>query len=126
MKTVRNIVLCSLLVLCSLVLFGCGKKADENKPLSEVKAEADKMSAGKLRAMAVEYKEAIAAKGADVKKITGKLEAIAVTEMLGKEAKELKSEIDDLNGSVSALRERFDVYYNKLKEKGGSLSGLEI
>jgi len=46
--------------------------------------------------------------------------------MLGDEAKELKTEIEALNKSVSALKERFQVYYDKLKEKGGNLSGLEL
>ena len=38
----------------------------------------------------------------------------------------LKTEIENLNGSVSALKERFEVYYKKLKEMGGDLSGLKI
>ena len=45
MKSAGTIVLCCLLVSCSLVLFGCGSKADENKPVSEVKAEAEQMKA---------------------------------------------------------------------------------
>jgi hypothetical protein len=31
-----------------------------------------------------------------------------------------------LNKSVSALKDRFQVYYDKLKEKGGDISGLNI
>ncbi len=48
MKTVGKITFCLLLV-CFLALGGCGKKADESKPLNEVKAEAEKMSVEKLR-----------------------------------------------------------------------------
>jgi len=44
--------------------------------------------------------------------------------MLGDEAKELKADIENLNKSISALRERFEVYYQKLKAEGGDLSGL--
>ena len=40
MKIVRNDVLCCLIALCLFAILGCGKKADENKPISEVKAEA--------------------------------------------------------------------------------------
>ena len=40
--------------------------------------------------------------------------------------KELKADIDALNKSVSSLKERFEIYYNMLKEKGGDLSGLNI
>ena len=126
MKTSKIITFYCLLVLCSLLLFGCGKKADENKPLSEVRTEAEKMNVEKLRSMAMEYKEAVLGKKAELEKLADKLKAIPVTKMLGDEAKGLKAEIETLNKSVSALKERFQVYYNKLKEKGGDLSGLEL
>ena len=125
MKTVRNVTFC-LLVVCFLALVGCGKKADESKPLNEVKAEAEKMSVEKLRSMALTYKDAIMAKKGEVEKVAGKLKDIPVAKMLGDEAKELNTEIEALNKSVSALKERFQIYYGKLKEKGGNLSGLEL
>ena len=126
MKTVRNAVLCCLIALCLSAILGCGKKADENKPISEVKAEAEKMDTDGLRAMATVYQKAITAKNSEVEKLTAKLKDIPVTEMLGNEAKELKTDIDDLNKSISALKERFEVYYQKLKEQGGDLSGLQV
>ena len=125
MKTVRNVTFC-LLVVCLLALVGCGKKADESKPLNEVKAEAEKMSVEKLRSMALTYKDAIMAKKGEVEKVAGKLKDIPVAKMLDEEAKGLKTEIEALNKSVSALKERFQVFYDKLKEKGGNLSGLEL
>jgi len=126
MKTAKTITFYFLVVLCSLALFGCGKKADESKPVSEVKAEAEKMSVKKLRSTAMKYKDAIMAKKGEVEKVTGRLKDIPVAKMLGDEAKELKTEIEVLNKSVSALKERFQIYYGKLKEKGGNLSGLEL
>ncbi len=125
MKETKNILYC-LLVLCSLVLFGCGKKADENKPLNEVKAEAEQMSVGELRSMAMKHKNAILAKEPEVKKLADQLKKIPVTEMLGPEAKEIKAEMDALSKSISALKQRFQVYYDKLEEKGGDVSGLQI
>lgn len=122
----RNITFYCLLALCSLALLGCGKKADENKPISDVKAEAETMSIDDLRAMAAAYKDAILAKKAKIGKITAKLKGIPLTEMLGEEAKGLKTDIESLNKSVSALRERFQIYYNKLKEQGGDVSDLTI
>lgn len=125
MKAVRNVTFC-LLVVCFLALVGCGKKADESKPLNEVKAEAEKMSVEKLRSMAMTYKDAITAKKGEVEKLAAKLKDIPLTKMMGDEAKGLKADIDALNKSVSSLKERFEVYYKKLKEKGGNLSGLEL
>ena len=126
MKTARKITLWCLLAVCLLVVVGCGKKADESKPVSEVKAEAEKMDVEKLRSMAMKYKDAIVAKKGEVEKFTGELKDIPLTKMLGEEAKQLKGEIDAINKSISALKERFEVYYDKLKEKGGDLSGLEL
>ena len=126
MKNVRNAVLCCLIALCLFAILGCGKKADEDKPISEVKTEAEKMDTDGLRAMAMVYQKAIAAKNSEVEKLTAKLKDIPVTEMLGSEAKELKADLDNLNKSVSALKERFEVYYQKLKEQGGDLSGLQV
>jgi len=114
-----------LVLLAVAMLFaGCSKKADENKPLSEVKAEAETMSVAKLKSMAMEYKDAISAKKDEIEKVTGELKNIPVAEMFDNEAKELKADIENLTKSLSALNERFQVYYQKLKEKGGDLTGL--
>ena len=126
MKTLKNIAFYCLLAVCVSALVGCGKKADENKPLSEVKAEAEQMSAEKLRSMALAYKDAITAKQKEIEKYTGKLNEIPIAQKMGAEAKETMAELEDLLKSASALKERFEVYYNKLNEKGGDLSGLEI
>ena len=126
MKATSNIILCLFLAVCLLTAVGCGKKADENKPISEVKTEAETMSTDDLRAAAISYKEAITAKNEEVEKIAAKLKDIPVAEMLGEEAKGLKADMENLKNSVSALQERFSIYYDKIKEKGADLSGLEI
>jgi len=123
----KNVTFYWLLVLWAFTIVGCGgKKADETKPISEVKTEAEKMDAGQLRDMAVTYKEAIVAKKGEVEKITAKLKDIPATELLGQEASNLKTDIENLNKSVNALKERFEVYYQKIKEKSGDLSGLQL
>ena len=126
MKTVKDAKFYLLLLLCSLVLLGCSQKADEDKPISEVKAEAEKMDADQLRSMALKYKEAIVAKKGEVEKLAAKLKDIPVAEMMGDEAKEIKADIDNISKSVSSLKDKFNVYYNKLKEKSGDISGLDI
>ncbi|MBN2269915.1 MAG: hypothetical protein JXN61_04830 [Sedimentisphaerales bacterium] len=126
MKAKLNVVFWCLLVACSLVVLGCSKKADETKPIADVKAEAEKMSAADLKAMATNYKDAIAAKTSEVEKLAAKLKAIPVAEALGEKAKQIKDEMETVTKSVSALKERFQVYYDKLKEKGEDLSGLKI
>jgi len=126
MRNKRSIALYCLVGLLSFVLVSCGKKADENKPLGEVKAEAEKMDVSQLQSMAMQYKDAIAAKTSEVSKMTAKLKEIPVTEMLGSEAKGLQADIGRLTESLTSLMERFQVYYQKIKEKGGDVSGLDI
>ena len=126
MDALRKIVLCFVILVCSVAVVGCGKKADENKPISEVKTEAETMNVDQLRSIAMTYKDAILAKKGEMKKVAVQLKDLPVTKMLSDEAKSFKTEIDNLNKSVSALSERFKVYLDKLKEKDGDLTGLKI
>jgi hypothetical protein len=132
-----------VVVLSGFVMVGCSKKADKaapaktspaganaavtvdaEKPMAEVQAQADKMSVTDLKATALQYQQALTAKGADLQKITAQVKQLPITEALGEKAKALKTEAEKLQSSTKALMERFQVYYNKLKEKGGDLSGL--
>lgn len=126
METGVKTILWCVFVACTLIVFGCGKQADESKPVSEVKAEAEKMNTADLRAMATKYKEAVTAKKGELEKLAAKLKEIPVAEALGKEAKGIKAQVDSINKSVAALTERFQIYYDKLKEKGGDSSGLQL
>ena len=120
-----NIALCVLMLLCSLSLLGCGKEADESKPVDEVKAEAEDMSAEQLRSMAMKCKEAILAKETRIKKLVGKLQDVPLAEMTGAEAKQIRAELRELDGSSLKLKQQFVVYYRKIVEKGGDTSGLK-
>ncbi len=121
MKKALNIALCFVLLSAVVTLIGCGKKTDETKPISEVKAEAEKLDLDQLKEMASAYKQAMTDKIAEISKVADQLKEIPITKMLDEEAKAIKAEMTDLSKSLSALKERFDVYYSKLKEKGGDL-----
>ena len=120
-KTSLVVMMAALLIVC-----GCGKKADTTKPLPEVKAEAEKMDTTQLRSMAMTYKEAIAAKAEEIKAEGLKLKDIPITELTGDKAKVINASIDELKKTVDALKERFTIYLDELKKKGGDLSGLQI
>lgn len=126
MNTTVRIGLCMMVTGCLISFVGCSKKADENKPVSQVQAEADKMNIEQLKAKAMEYKNAIVAKKAEIEKVVAKLKEIPVTQQMGAEAKTLQADIATLNKAVAELTERFQIYYNKLKSMGGNISGLEI
>jgi len=125
MNTIK-VGLCLLFAGCLLGLTGCGKKADTEQPIADVQAEANKMNVEQLKAKAVEYKDAIVAKKAEIEKVAAKLKSIPLTEQMGTEAKGLQTDIANLSKSMASLNERFQVYYSKLKAMGGDVSGLGI
>ena len=122
MNKARKITLCVLLVASLFVFTGCGKKkADPNKPVTEVQAEAEKMDAKQLQAMVDSYTEALNAKKADVEKVIAKLQKVPLTEMAGEDAKNMKADIDSVNKTIAALNERMRIYSDKLIEKSAGL-----
>jgi uncharacterized lipoprotein YehR (DUF1307 family) len=127
MEITKRIMFAVFAVVLSVGLCGCGKKsADAGKPMEQVKTEAEKMSTSDLRSTAMAYKDAITAKKGELETLVAKLKAIPLAEKLGEKAKSLNAEIGKVNESITALTERFRVYFDKLKEKGGDVSGLTI
>ena len=126
MNTVIRIGLCILIAGCLFGFVSCSKKADTEKSIADVQAEASKMNVEQLKAKAMEYKDAIVAKKAEIEKVATKLKAIPIAQQMGTEAKALQTDIANLSKAMADLTERFQVYYNKLKEAGGDVSGLEI
>ncbi|MBN1509774.1 MAG: hypothetical protein JW955_23205 [Sedimentisphaerales bacterium] len=97
---------------------------DTTKPLSEVQAQADTMSVDSLKATALKYKDAILGKQADLEKLGTKIKDIPITQALGQEATALKTDYQNLSTSLKDLKDRFQIYYDTLKKKGGDLSNL--
>ena len=144
MRFERNAVLSCLLALVLLAAIGCDKKTHQDqppatargettapaiaadKPVTEVQAEADTMSVENLKATALKYKDAIVAKQADIEKLAAKVKEIPLTEARGEEAKTPKVDLQNLETDLKALKDRFQVYYNKLKEKGADVAGLTL
>ena len=98
----------------------------ETIPVADVKAEAGQMNLDQLKAKAMEYKDLLASKKGTLDTLTAKLKEIPLTQQMGPEAKGLQANIATLSKSVSALNDRFQVYYNKYKEMGGDVSKLGI
>ncbi len=145
---IRTYLLLSCLVaLAGATLVGCAKKtdkgpsasapqpgagtavnvtADVEKPVAEVQTQAQTMSVADLRATALQYVQAISVKKEALQKAMAQVKEIPLAEALSEKAKTLKAEVEKIQASLKDLTDRFQVYYNKLKEKGGDLSGLTI
>ncbi len=109
------------ILMSAFLLAGCGSSVDQNRPVSEIMAEAQKMSVNDIKQIIAKYQGAIEAKKGEIEKIQSKLKEIPFTQLLGEEAKKLKGEISEVAKSVSALSERMNVYVKELTAKGGSL-----
>jgi len=103
-------------LIIGLILAGCGG-VSETKPISEVKAEAKTMSVDRLKSTVEKYQKAIDARRTDMKKLTDRLRAIPIKDLMGDEAKKIKEDIESLNKSVRALAERLRIYSAELRDK---------
>ena len=144
MRLKKREILSCLLVISLCMIVGCSKEGDEQtpggtgeaetqaarvdveKPVSEIQAEAGTMTVDNLKATAMKYKEAILAKQGEIEKMAAKVKEIPIAEVLGEEAKTLKTDLANLETALTALKDRFQVYYDTLKEKGGDLTGLAL
>ena len=114
------------MVLMMMVLagsfMGC-KKSLEEKPVDEVKEEAQQMSAEELQEKVNEYQAAIEAKKPEIEKLQKEL-GKGLSGMLSgdkpENAEELEAELTELQASVKALEERMAIYANELKKKQAS------
>jgi len=144
MRLKKRETLSCLLIVSLCMIVGCSKEGDEGgppgtggaetqaasvdveKPVSEIETEAGTMTVDSLKATAMKYKEVILAKQGEIEKMAAKVKEIPIAEALGEEAKTLKTDLANLEASLTALKDRFQVYYDALKEKGGDLTGLAL
>lgn len=113
-------------VLSVSTLYGCGKKADTQKPIEEVRAEAEKMSVGDLEAAAKAYANEIASKKSEAEKISNQLKGLSLQDMMGEKGKSIKDQAAALGNQVSALTERYQVYAQKYQAAGGDMAKIQI
>ena len=114
----RNVVKVLLpVVFLSVALAGCGGGASETKPIAEVRTEAKGMSLDQLKSTVSKYQAAITSKKAEFTKLTEALQKIPVTQMLGDEAKSLKTDIQNVTTSIRALTDRLNIYAQELRRK---------
>lgn len=99
---------------------------DENRPLSEIRAEAEAMDDASLRNAAMSYKDVISAKRSELLDLSVNREELPFLDPLGKTTFRTEAEISDLTGSISALSERHQIYLDVLGDRGGDISGLGL
>jgi len=92
------------------MLTGCGGSGssatiDENKPVSQIAADASKMGKAELQTMVTKYEAAIAEKGKE-------LAALKATKAL--KAKTLKNDVSKITASTGKLKDQMAAYAKEL------------
>ncbi len=99
---------------------------DLTTALSDLKAAAAKMDLPQLEAKAKEYMGQITSKQGELKALMDKFSAIPVAQKMGDEAKALQGDISKTTEGIGDLTQRFKVFVDAIKEKGGDVSKFEL
>ncbi len=116
----------SVFFLLTILVAGCGQKADSQKPIEEVRAEAQTMSVAQLEQKAKAYADEIASKRSEADKIKSELSSLKPTELMSEKAKDIKDRAGEVAKEVSALTQRYEIYVSQLKKAGGDISKVQI
>lgn len=114
------------ILTCFIVLAGCAKSADTSKPLDQIKSEVQTMSLNDLQGHARAYAQRIEGKKNELSKVAERIKTLTPDEVFGSKSKEIKDQLAQIEIQVNALSERYQIYAEKFKEKGGDLSSIRI
>jgi hypothetical protein len=95
-------------------------------PIADIKTAIAQMGVDQLRAKALEYKTAIHDKQVEITNVVLKLKDIPVAELAFGEGKALMDKNTALSKMIPALKERYQLYYDKIVELGGDVAGLKL
>jgi TolA-binding protein len=122
---VRNIWLRVAVLLCAAALpVGCSQKADPRRPLEKVRQEAASMNAAQLELRARAYVDEIEKQRAEIQKIQEKIRKMPLDKVFDNNF--LQNDIKKIGRKAEALFERYLIYVNALKEKGGDLDKVRL
>jgi hypothetical protein len=95
-------------------------------PIADVRAAIAKMGVDQLKTKALEYKNLIHEKAVENTKAVLALRDIPVAELAFGEGKALMDKNAALSKMIPALKERYQLYIDKIVELGGDVSGLKL
>jgi Skp family chaperone for outer membrane proteins len=113
------------LLSCAAALSACSK-ADTNKPIDQVRAEAETMNVSQLESAAKDYAGEIAEKQKEAENIQSQLTQLSLQEAMGEKAKKIKDDVARVTQELSALTERYNIYVQRFQAAGGDLSKVQI
>ena len=100
--------------------------ADLNQSVEQIKEKVAAFDKTQVLAYADQYKTVLLEKKDQIADLTGQLKGLSMTEMMGDKAKALKEQIAQYSEQLTALKDRYSVYLNKLEEFGVDLSAYTL
>ncbi len=109
----------AVLLLAALTLTwfaGCGQE-QADRPLEEVRAEAQKLDAAQLEKAIATCKKELAALEPKIEDLKKQIEGLKLTELASEKSKELVSNLEQLRGKIDNLGEQIEIYTEAAKAK---------
>jgi prophage DNA circulation protein len=100
--------------------------SDLNQSVQEIKTKVANFDKTQVLAYANEYKTVILEKKDELSALTTKLKGLSMTEMVGEKGKVLKGQLAQYSDQLGALKDRYGIYLDKLKEYGVDLSAYGL
>jgi len=119
----RFLSILSLLFICFSL--GCAEKLNVNRPIAEVKAEAQEMSLAQLEKAALTYGKEIRGRYNKMEKVKYELKGLAPRDVLGAKGKEVKERYNKMSDEVKIFMEHYGVYARKYQELGGNTADIK-
>lgn len=99
---------------------------DLNQSVDAIKDKVAEFDKTQLLAYVDQYKTVILEKKDQIAALTEQIKAIPMTEMMGEKTLALKEQLGKYTQDFTALKERYTVYLDKLKEYGVDLSSYAL
>jgi len=120
----RAFIMFGAAAVAALMVFGCGKSdsasVDVNKPVAQVKTEAEGLNVDALKQQVEAYQKELEAQKPKLAELEKKLKDTPLTQALSQDTIKLKEDITAQTGKMSKITERLNIYADELKKKSAS------
>lgn len=100
--------------------------ADLNQSVEQIKEKVAGFDKTQLLAYADQYKNVLLEKKDQIADLTEQLKGLSMSEMMGEKSKQIKDQMAKYTGEITALKERYTVYLDKLETFGVDLSAYGL
>jgi hypothetical protein len=97
-----------------------------SQSVEQVKEKVAGFDKAQLLAYADQYKTVLLDKKDQIANLTEQLKGLSMTDMMGEKSKQIKDQMAQYTGDITALKERYSVYLQQLETFGVDLSAYGL